>query len=488
MELTQKFRIYPTKGQEDVQWILSEKCRLVYNFGLEHRNKTYEKTGASITYDQQQDDLPEIKAKYSEYKWVYSKVLQMVLKGLDADFYSFTSKRKKGDKTAQKPGYKGRDYFTTMIWNQSGFKIIDNKIILSHNYNKGKNYVPLIFDIPKDLIDNTGVCLQTIYDFDKIKQVTLFREEPHIKKDSEYYLSIVIDYPTSPLKDNGLYQAIDLGIGKIVTAVNMEAKFFEIENPRKDLYWNPIIDEIQSRRDHCKKEKVEDKVIDKDGNIIKDNKGKDKIIKVTKPSIKWIQFNNNKKKCQKKAHNQIKDDQHKWSNKMVKNTKSNTIIVGELNVKDMSRSGIKIEVEKKNEIQKVNREAINITKDTKKETIRIKSKKLNRSTQNQGYLSRFVGFLTYKAEKIGKRVIKISEVNTSKRCYACGKLHDMPLWNRTMKCDCGNVIDRDRNSAINIMINFLSKNALWTSYQIFVNNLKREGLLIPTWINIHSGF
>ena len=31
------------------------------------------------------------------------------------------------------------------------------------------------------------------------------------------------------------------------------------------------------------------------------------------------------------------------------------------------------------------------------------------------------------------------------------KKQNMPLWKRTMKRDCGNVIDRDRNSAINIM-------------------------------------
>ncbi len=49
----------------------------------------------------------------------------------------------------------------------------------------------------------------------------------------------------------------------------------------------------------------------------------------------------------------------------------------------------------------------------------------------------------------------------------------MPLWKRTMSCDCGNVIDRDRNSAINIMLRFLSQNALWTSYQQFVGNLRQ---------------
>jgi putative transposase len=473
MELTQKFSIYPTKEQEDVSWILSEKCRLLYNFALGHRNHIYDTTGASVIYAQQQDDLPEIKRKYPEYEWVHSKVLQMTLHSLDDDFHSFTSKRKKGDKTAQPPGYKGRDYFTTMIWNQSGFKIEDGYIILSHFYNDGKkNYVPLKFKIPEDLMKNTDIDLQTIYDFGKIKQIIFYREEQYIKKDSEYYLSIVYGYPIYPLIDNNLYQAIDLGINKTVCAVNMEGKFFEINNPRKDLYWNPIIDSIQSKRDHCKKtvEKVKGivdiEVMDKKVRLIKDEKEEKEIErKFTEVSNRWDRLNDIKKKCHKKCSNQINDDLHKWSDKMVKNTKSNTIIVGKLPIKKMAQSGIKI-------------------KNKTGDVIKVKSKKINRSIQNQGYISKFVGFLTYKAKKLGKRVIKISEVNTSKRCYVCSKMHDMPLWKRTMECDCGNIIDRDRNSAVNIMLDFLLKYNLSKNLKIFINNLSKEGLLIPIWIMI----
>ena len=152
---------------------------------------------------------------------------------------------------------------------------------------------------------------------------------------------------------------------------------------------------------------------------------------------------------------------------MVNNTKSNTIIIGYLQVKEMAQS----------EIGKINY-----------------GSKLNRSTQNQGYLSRFVGFLTYKAKKVGKRVIEINERGTSKRCYVCGKKHDIPLWKRTMECECGNVIDRNRNSAINIMIDFLSQYGLWTTYNneltamcCFVDNLRKTGLLVPTWIKSPIG-
>ena len=421
-----------------------------------------------------------------------------------------TSKIYKGDNTARPPGYKGRDYFTTMTWNQSGFKIEDGYIILSHYYNDGKkNYVELKIKIPDNLMENTDIDLHVMYGFEKIKQITMFRDDPFRKKKGQFYLSVTYDYPAFPPKDNGLYQAIDLGIGKTVTAVNMDAKFFEIKNPRSDLYWNPIIDEIQSRRDHCKKVKVEEKVIDKDtnrsqlkpitdGNIIKDKDGKEKIrkvkslsqlklISVTKPSKRWIRLNDAKKKCHKKCSKQIEDNQHKWTDKMVKNTRSNTIIVGELSVKKMAQSGVKIKV--KND--KTNGTNNNSDVGKEKKTIRVKSKKLNRSTQNQGYLSKFVGFLTYKAEKIGKRVIEISEVNTTKRCYACGKLHDMTLSQRTMKCaigsnelPCGNIIDRDRNSAVNIMLDFLLKYNLLDGLRRFMNSLTREGLLVPIWIKI----
>ena len=51
---------------------------------------------------------------------------------------------------------------------------------------------------------------------------------------------------------------------------------------------------------------------------------------------------------------------------------------------------------------------------------------------------------------------------------------------------CGNIIDRD-NSAINIMINFLSQNGLWTAYQKFTDNIRQTGLLVPTWIKSPIG-
>ncbi len=398
MQLTQKIRIFPTEQQVDVLWHLSERCRLVYNFALDERKKMWEEQGRSVSYTKQQNDLPKMKKKYPEYGWVYSKVLQMILRNLSADYKSFYSLRKHGHSDAEPPRYKGKKYFTTMTYNQSGFEIENSVVNLSHFYND----VPLSFEIPEK------------FKFGKIRQISVYTTN-----DDEYYLSITHEVPEKPYIDNGLYQAIDLGVTKIVTAVNMQGRFFEVKNPRPDKYWNKKTDRLQSRRDHCKKY----------GN-------------------RWKRLHKNLNRCKRKCSNQIRNFEHKLSRKMIDNTRANTIIIGDLNVKSMAQS------------EKTN-------------------KGLNRSTQNQGYLSRFAGFLTYKATLVGKKVIEISERGTSKTCYVCGKEHDMPIWERTMVCDiCGNNIDRDRNSSINIMYRFLSQNALWTGYQQFAGNLRQTGLPI----------
>ena len=149
-------------------------------------------------------------------------------------------------------------------------------------------------------------------------------------------------------------------------------------------------------------------------------------------------------KCKRKSANQLRDFQHKLSKKIINNTKANTIIVGDLSPKEMC----------------------------KKEKYK---KGLHRSVHNSGFLGRFVGFLTYKAKLAGKRVVEINERGTSKRCCICGKEKDMPLEIREYMCGCGNVIDRDKNSAINIMLRYLSQNGLWTAYQQFADNLRQTG-------------
>ena len=424
MQLAKKIRIYPTEEQVNVLWELSDKCRVVYNFALADRKDAYNKEKRSVKYTEQQNKLPDFKKRNPEYNIVYSKTLQGILKKLDNSYHSFFTHIKNGDKKARPPNFKGRNYLMTIPYNQSGFKIEDGIITFSHKVNN----VPLSFEIG-NLAEDLNV-----------KQVEIVNDNPY-KARGKFFLCIAYDVDIEDTYcDNGIYQAIDLGITKIVTAINTEGKFFEVKTPRPDNYWNQKIDAAKSRRDHC----------------IGVKKGSAK-------SRRFLRIARAVTKMSKKKANQVKDFQHKLSKTMVENTRSNTIIVGDLDVKQMAQPKVKDGIKQKKTKQK---------------------KGLNRSTQGLGNLGRFVQFLTYKAEIIGKRIIRIDEKNTTKRCCYCGKKHDMPSWKRVMLCDCGNNIDRDRNSAINIMIRYLLQNALWTGYQQFVDNLRQYRL--PYGIEVHT--
>ena len=392
MQLTQKIRIQPTADQQQLLWILSEKCRLIYNFALKERQEHWdrmkilpESDRTFLSYNDQQNNLPVTKEKYPEYTWVYSKVLQMTLKKLDADYKSFYALIKT-DPSARPPKFKGKQYFTTLCYNQSGFVIEGTTISFSH---KHPSKLPLCFDLPIKTQEN-------------VKQVEIF-----VDRQDRWFVGLTYEITPIPYVDNGEYQAIDLGISNLVSAVNTKGKFVQIPNNRADLYWRHQIEEVQSKRDHCKKY-----------------------------SRKWKRYHRKYCAMKRKCANQLKDFQHKISQKVVSNTKANTIVIGDLESKKMAQ------------------------KTPKGSTLSPQQKKakktLHHSIQNTGSMGRFAQFVTYKAEKLGKKVIRIDEAYTTQVCAKCGEKVKRGLENRTIECDCGHELDRDLNSAINIMVKFLT--------------------------------
>lgn len=82
----------------------------------------------------------------------------------------------------------------------------------------------------------------------------------------------------------------------------------------------------------------------------------------------------------------------------------------------------------------------------------IKNRKLAKSISDASF-SKFFSMLNYKCEWYGKQLIKIGRFEpTSKTCSSCGWYKkDLTLKDRTFICeDCGVVIDRDYNAALNI--------------------------------------
>ncbi|MCK4820622.1 transposase, partial [bacterium] len=283
------------------------------------------------------------------------------------------------------PRFKGKKYFFTLCYNQSGFKLKENNLLLSH---KHPSNTPLEFTLPVPFVGARP-----------IKQV-----EITYGAQDRWFACITFKKDTPPYVDNGLYQAIDLGISNLVSAVNLQFKFIQVKNRRADLYWKKKLEEVQSKRDHSKKY-----------------------------SNRWKFYNEKFLRMKRKCANQMRDFQHKVSHKIVTNTRANTIIIGDLSVKQMVKK-------------------CKGTGNGRKTKAR---KTLNHSMQNTGSLGRFTQFLTYKAEMIGKRIIRIDESYTSQQCCACQKRVKRALFERNIKCDCGNRMDRDLNSAMNIMERFL---------------------------------
>jgi putative transposase len=80
----------------------------------------------------------------------------------------------------------------------------------------------------------------------------------------------------------------------------------------------------------------------------------------------------------------------------------------------------------------------------------MKNRKLSKAVADVGIheLNRQV---EYKAAWYGKQVVKISRWEPStKTCSSCGNVRTMKLSQRVYDCECGLVLDRDENAAINI--------------------------------------
>lgn len=89
------------------------------------------------------------------------------------------------------------------------------------------------------------------------------------------------------------------------------------------------------------------------------------------------------------------------------------------------------------------------------ETLNVKGMTQNRhlalSVADAG-MSRLVTYCAYKADWRGRRLVKIDpRFPGSQTCCECGQIHRemRKLSVRMMVCDCGNVVGRDRNAAVN---------------------------------------
>jgi len=214
-----------------------------------------------------------------------------------------------------------------------------------------------------------------------------------------YYASFVSEQAEQPATTTGVV-AFDLGIKTLATGVNEQGRVYSIGGFKGARWYNKQLDKMRSKRDCCKKK-----------------------------SKRYIHLTKVYKRVSEQKRNKQKDSLHKASHLISHKLVESTVVVGDLSQRQM------------------------VTKQHQE-----KNKHRNRAVFNEWGCYTFVQMLVYKCLLYGKDLEIISEKYTSKDCHRCGNRQAMPLWKRTYHCErCGVVMDRDENSAHNILERFLAR-------------------------------
>jgi putative transposase len=115
---TYKFRLYPKQHEADKLDVALEVCRQTYNHLLEQLN-------AGFTQSELQNHILDMKCADAKLDCVHSKVLQMENHRLFSNLSSLSAVKKQGRKVGRLR-FKGKRWFKTFQYNQSGFKLLQS--------------------------------------------------------------------------------------------------------------------------------------------------------------------------------------------------------------------------------------------------------------------------------------------------------------------------------------------------------------------------
>lgn len=130
MQISYKYRIFPTKKQTSILNQNLEECRWLYNHFLEQRKTSWEQNKKSLNYHSQAVSIPKLKQEKPSLCDVHSQVLQNVAVRIDLTFQAFFRRIKAGEKAGY-PRFKGKGWYDSITYPQTGFEIKDGKLKLS---------------------------------------------------------------------------------------------------------------------------------------------------------------------------------------------------------------------------------------------------------------------------------------------------------------------------------------------------------------------
>jgi putative transposase len=219
-----RYRIYPTKAQITKLNETLELCRWVYNETLAFRKNAWETEQKRISYFDSKKMIPIWKKEKPELKTVHSHTLQDVTMRVDLAFQAFFRRVKAGE-TPGYPRFKGKGWYDSITYLQSGFSLDDNILSLSK-------------------IGDIKVTLHRPIE-GNIKRLTIRRTAT-----KKWFVSILTDNDSyNPLERSDKAVGIDVGI--LSFAALSDGTY--IENPR--FYVNEQRNLAKVQRKHSKLEK-----------------------------------------------------------------------------------------------------------------------------------------------------------------------------------------------------------------------------------------
>ena len=285
---TYTVRLFPNKEQEQQLQNLSLARNTLYNILIDIEQQTYETTGKIKTEYDLDKDITALRKQTPLLLCLNSKASQRVAKEIYSSYKSFFNLIKK-DNTA-KPPQKLQDvsHFHTVVYNQTGWKIIDDKILKINGIVVNYKGVP-----GADYLKQT------------IKEVKLKY------RDGKYLLDLGVEnyaQEKEELTQENKVLAIDLGIKNLCNGVDNLGNVVIIPNKAKKInaYFRKQISKVQSKMDKC-----------------------------TKGSNRHEKLKKVKKKLYKRKDAQVI---HIQSKKLV-NMNYKTIVVGDLSVKKLMEKG-----------------------------------------------------------------------------------------------------------------------------------------------------
>lgn len=352
-----KYRIYPTKSQRSRMERTLDLCRWVYNQTLAYRKNAWEQDNKSVSKFETYNKLPEWKVEKPELTEVHSQVLQNVQERVDLAFKAFFRRVKSGEKPGY-PRFKGKGWYDSFTFPQSGFKLVSGKLRLSK-------------------IGDVKIKLHRPIE-GKIKRLTIRRTST-----GKWFacFSVEVDDPIKPPWKDGSMAGIDVGLESFATLSNGE----KIDNPRFFRSEEKALAKAQKRLSKCEKGSPE-----------------------RRKALKVVQ------RIHERIANRRYDFAHQVSNQLV--SKYGLIAFEDLSITNM-----------------------------------LKNHNLAKSISDAAWRM-LVTITSYKAESAGSIVVLVDPRNTSQLCSRCGLKVPKSLSDRVHECpQCGLVMDRDENAAINIL-------------------------------------